>query len=394
MEFIKSGTVYDFMKFRTAAVSISGLLVLLSVVSMFWPGPNLGIDFSGGTEVQLHFRGHVDTGTVRSSLEQLGYQSPDVVAVQGQADEFIIRVREVTTLPADVDDRIRQSLVGALGEGTEVVALNVSPGGDKVSVRLGAAADRARVREAIAAAGVEVRGEVTSFGPESDFRYEANLVGVADHMVSQLTQELGERGPDAPLRIEWVGPRAGAQLRNAAIRALLYSLAFIMVYVVFRFDLRFAPGGIVALIHDALITAGVLVLFRKEFNLTTVASLLTIIGYSINDTIVIYDRIRENMARHRGKSMAELINISTSEMLGRTLITSGVTLLAIIPFFIWGTQAIQDIAFALTVGFVAGVYSTIYIAAPMTEWVDTYLKKRAASRPVPARRRQQAAASV
>jgi preprotein translocase subunit SecF len=102
-----------------------------------------------------------------------------------------------------------------------------------------------------------------------------------------------------------------------------------------------------------------------------VASLLTIIGYSINDTIVIYDRIRENMGRHRDKPLAELINISTSEMLSRTIITSGVTLLAIVPFFFWGTQVIQDIAFALFVGFLAGVYSTIYIASPVTEWMDS-----------------------
>jgi len=148
-------------------------------------------------------------------------------------------------------------------------------------------------------------------------------------------------------------------------------MGFIMLYVAFRFDLRFAPGGIIALIHDAMVTVGVFVLVGKEFNLTTVASLLTIIGYSINDTIVIYDRIRENMARHRDKSLSDIINISTSEMLSRTIITSGVTLLAILPFFFFGTQVISDIAFALFVGFLAGVYSTIYIAAPVTEFMDS-----------------------
>jgi preprotein translocase subunit SecF len=388
MEFIKPGTVFDFMKYRRMAVGISTVLVLASIVSVFWPGPNWGIDFSGGTEVQLRFRGEVGTAELRRTLEEAGYASPDVVAVQGRDDEFIIRVREVSTLPAGVEERITAEL-GTRMPDNEIVALRISPGGDKVSVRLGASADPVQLHEALTAAGVEVRGEVRRFGPEGDYRYEANLVGVADRMVSQLETALGENGPETPLRIEWVGPRAGEQLRNAALRALIYAIAFIMVYVAFRFDLRFAPGGILALIHDAIITVGVFVLIRKEFNLTTVASLLTIIGYSINDTIVIYDRIRENMARHRGKTMYELINISTSEMLSRTIITSGVTLLAIIPFFIWGTQVIQDIALALFIGFVAGVYSTIFIASPVTEWMDTHVFKRAQERAKAAREQRE-----
>jgi preprotein translocase subunit SecF len=394
MEFIKPGTVFDFMKYRRTAVGVSSVLVLLSVISVFWPGPNWGIDFSGGTEVQLRFRGDVSTADLRGQLEELGYASPDVIAVSGHANEYIVRVREVSTLPEGIEETIQIQLAEGLGEGTEVVALRVSPGGDKVSMRFAAEADTARVREALVAAGVDVRGEVYRFGPESDFRYEANLVGVADRMVSQLQDSLGERGPEEPLRIEWVGPRAGQQLRYSAIRALLYAIAFIMVYVAFRFDLRFAPGGIVALLHDALITVGIFVLIRKEFNLTTVASLLTIIGYSINDTIVIFDRIRENMARHRGKTMAELINISTSEMLSRTIITSGVTLLAIIPFFIWGTQVIQDIALALLIGFLAGVYSTIYIASPVTEWVDTHFRKAQANRAAQAKPAEPAGAEA
>lgn len=380
MEIIKPGRVFDFMRYRKAAVVTSSILVVLSVLSVFWPGPNYGIDFTGGTEVQLRFRGDVSTAELRETIEELGYASPDVIAVQGGADnEYIVRVREVSTLAPDIE----QSLVAALESelaGNEVIALRVSPGGDKVSVRLDGSADPSEIAAALEAGGVSLRGNVVRFGPESDFRYEATLVGVADRLVDQLGDRLGERGPEDPLRIEWVGPRAGAQLRASALKAILYAIAFIMVYVAFRFDLRFAPGGIIALVHDALLTVGVLVLVQREFNLTTVASLLTIIGYSINDTIVIYDRIRENTARYRGKSMSELINISTSEMLSRTIITSGITLLAIVPFFIWGTQVIQDIAFALFVGFIAGVYSTIFIAAPITEWFDRVIFAKARER--------------
>ena len=175
-----------------------------------------------------------------------------------------------------------------------------------------------------------------------------------------------------------MGPKAGQQLRDAAIKALLYAIAFIMVYVAFRFDLRFAPGGIVALTHDVLITLGIYVLVQKEVNLTTVAALLTILGYSINDTIVVYDRIRENMSRLRDKPLSELINISTSQMLSRTIITSGTTLLSVVAFFIWGTPVIKDISFALFCGILIGTYSSIYIAAPITEWMDTRFFNKAA----------------
>ncbi|GAB4110302.1 MAG: hypothetical protein OHK0013_46120 [Sandaracinaceae bacterium] len=392
MEFIKPGRVFDFMRYRRPAVVVSTILVLASVVSVFFPGPNLGIDFAGGTELQLAFPGDVSTAELRGLLEEMEYRSPDVVQVTGRENTYLVRVREVTTLPANIDDTIQTSLDEALDPA--VVSVRVSPGGDKVSVRLDGPAEPSAIATALEAAGVEVRGEVRRFGPESDFRYEADLVGVADQIVAQLRERLGERGPTAPERVEWVGPRAGEQLRNGAIRALLYAMGFIMLFVAFRFDLRFAPGGILALFHDAMITVGVFVLLRREFNLTTVASLLTIIGYSINDTIVIYDRIRENMARYRDKSLRELINISTSEMLSRTLITSGVTLLAIVPFFIWGTQVISDIAFALFIGFLAGVYSTIYIAAPVTEWMDTrfFAPAREARKAELARQRKLAAA--
>jgi preprotein translocase subunit SecF len=199
------------------------------------------------------------------------------------------------------------------------------------------------------------------------------LVGVADEVVATLKQALGEKAPDQPLRVEWVGPKAGQQLRTAAVKSLLWAIMFIMAYVALRFDLRFAPGGIIALLHDTLITVLVFVIIRREVNLSTVAALLTILGYSINDTIVIFDRIRENMTRMRDLSMYDLINVSTTQTLSRSLLTSFVTLLSITPFMIWGTPVIKDFAFALLIGMVVGSYSTIYIAAPLTEWMDKKL---------------------
>jgi preprotein translocase subunit SecF len=145
---------------------------------------------------------------------------------------------------------------------------------------------------------------------------------------------------------------------------------FIMIYVAFRFDLRFAPGGILALLHDAIVTLGVFVLTRKEITISTVAAILTVVGYSMNDTVIVYDRVRENLAKRRGLRMLDVINVSISEMFSRTIITSSTVILSVLPFTILGTGVIRDFAWAIIIGVLAGTYSSIYVAAPLTEWID------------------------
>ena len=375
MEFIKPGTYIDFMKYRVPVVGVLATLATLSLISLFYPGPNYGIDFAGGTEVQLQFNGDTTPAEVRSALEEAGYSRPEVISVEGEPNQYIIRVREVSSLPDDQVEKIRAAVESALGEGV-LQEMKVSPGGDKITVRVTGEIVEQQLQEALAAGGANVRS-VRRLAGSRDPRYEAYLVGVADEVTEELGQSFGERAPDSVLRVEWVGPKAGEQLRDAAIQSLLYAIAFIMLYVAFRFDLRFAPGGVIAMLHDALITLGVYVLVQKEVNLTTVAALLTIMGYSINDTIVVYDRIRENMVRVRDRSLKELINISTSQMLSRTIVTSLTTLLSVSAFFFLGTGVIRDIAFALGVGILIGTVSSIFIAAPITELMDRRLFNRA-----------------
>ena len=186
-----------------------------------------------------------------------------------------------------------------------------------------------------------------------------------------LTDDLGsDVTPEMPLRTEWIGPKAGSQLRNAAIKSILIALVFIMAYVAFRFDLRFAPGGVLALAHDSLVTVGVLIALGRELNLTTVAAILTIIGYSVNDTVVVYDRVRENLGKLRGTSFSKLINVSLSEMLSRTVLTSCTTIMVLVCFFIWGTGTLKDFALTLIVGLVLGTYSSVYVALPLTDFLD------------------------
>jgi len=375
MEFFKSHRVIDFMRYQRVCGITSGVLVLASMIGLFYPGPNYGIDFRGGTELEIALKSKVSTEDLRKTVEDLGYHRPEVISVGGDANRYILRIQEVSSLPAKQTDKIEAGFKRALGP-VAVDGFKVSPGGDKISLRLAESVDPEALRAALETAGARIRS-VAVFGAAQDHRYEAMLVGVGDELVRGLKSKLGDRIPETPLRVEWVGPKAGQQLRTAALQALLYAMAFIMVYVAFRFDLRFAPGGVIAIFHDAAIVVGMYVLLQKEFTLGTVAAILTVVGYSINDTIVIFDRIRENMARMRDVGLYQLINVSTSQTISRTIITSSVTQLSILGFFIWGTPVIQDVVFALTVGFVSGTYSTIYIAAPFTEWMDRRVFKRA-----------------
>jgi preprotein translocase subunit SecF len=368
MEFIKPGSYFDFMKYRGPVITVLALMATLSLVSLFYPGPNYGIDFAGGTEIQLAFEDETTPAEVRSALVEAGYSRPDVISVEGERSQYIIRVQEVSSLPEDQIDEIRASVEDFLGEGV-LQEMKVSPGGDKITLRVSGEVHEQQLQEALTAGGAHVRS-ISSLAGSRNPRYEAQLVGVADELTEALQSHFGERAPSQALRVEWVGPKAGEQLRDAAIQSLLYAIAFIMLYVAFRFDLRFAPGGVIAMLHDALITLGIYVLVQKEVNLTTVAALLTIMGYSINDTIVVFDRIRENMVRVRDKSLRELINVSTSQMLSRTIVTSLTTLLSVSAFFFLGTGVIRDIAFALGVGIMIGTLSSIFIAAPITELMD------------------------
>jgi preprotein translocase subunit SecF len=392
MEFFKPGRLFDFMGFRRVAVTVSSVLVVASLVSIFFPGPNYGTDFTGGTEVQVAF-GRPSGGAamqpdeLRTALSRLGYEASEVVSVVGRANEFIIRVPDFSTIDRAQRQRIEQAVRRALPEGVSLQQLRIPEGGDTARIDLSADVEPQVLQTALEGADVTVR-RVVRAGRSQDSIFEAQLAGVADELLDGLRAQLGDRGPGDPERIERVGPRAGSKLREQAVKSLLYALAFIMVYVAFRFDLRFAPGGVLALLHDALITVGVFVLLQKEFNLTIVAALLTIVGYSINDTIVVYDRIRENLGRHRDMSMHDLINLSASEMLSRTIMTSGTTLLSVSAFFIWGTDVVKDLSFALFIGILVGTYSSIYIAAPVTEWMDRHVFSRTKARVKEARSAQ------
>jgi preprotein translocase subunit SecF len=396
MEFFKPGRVFDFMGQRWFWIPLSLILVAISTVLCFFPGPNYGTDFRGGTEVEMAFGTPIDAARVRATVEAAGFKTPDVVQVVDARKpyHFLIRVQDVSA----ISESEKASLIVALcyvedprsalgdpvkcpesGRATEV---KFSAGGDKITTRYDSDPNLDVIRDQVrSVAGVSLRASSTNpqvLNPR-DHRVEIQLVGKGDQLVDRLRERLGPEAvpADAALRVEWVGPKAGKQLRDSARNAVAIAIVFIMFYLVFRFDLRFAPGVIVACVHDAMVVIGVFIVLRKEITLSTIAAVLTVVGYSMNDTVVVYDRIRENLGRYRGKSFAQIINLSVSETLSRTILTSGATMLSFLAYFVYGTGVIKDFMLALLVGIVAGTYSSIYVAAPLTEWIDRKMATRA-----------------
>ena len=205
---------------------------------------------------------------------------------------------------------------------------------------------------------------------------KGDLNAISAQVGSVLSEKYGE-GNYEILKNDIVGPKAGAQLRNSAFKALFWAILAIMIYLALRFDYKFAPGAIAALIHDVMIIIGVFILTQKEFSLQIVAALLAIIGYSVNDTVVIYDRVREIEAQHPHLSTIETINRALNETMSRTIITSATVLGVALVMLFLGGPVIHDFFFAMTIGILLGVYSTIFIAIPMTAIYEKMISKKA-----------------
>ncbi len=206
------------------------------------------------------------------------------------------------------------------------------------------------------------------------------IIRTQEDITTKLTAEFKQKMADNPfqiLRVETVGPTVGKDLRKNALTSLALGLVGIMLYVMIRFDLKYGLAGIIALIHDVVVAGGAMALTGRQFDLTIVAALLTIAGYSINDTVVIYDRIRENLRIVKKGTFSDIVNLSVNQMLGRTILTTGVTMLAVIALFIFGGEVLNNFSFCIFVGFLTGVYSTVYIASPMViSWHSKLMSKR------------------
>ena len=287
MEFIKPGTTFDFIGRRWIAISASAVLIVIGLLTAGIRGLNYGIDFAGGTLVELRMPRDVDIEDVRRELRGIG-MGDSTIQHYGSKDEILIRMM-----------RSPKRIEGLQGE--IIKALEVVYGQGKIELR----------------------------------------------------------------RTEVVGPQVGAALRKQAALAMAYALIGILIYITIRFEFRFAVAAILALVHDVLITLGAFAVTNKELSLPVIAAFLTIVGYSLNDTIVVFDRIRENLKLFRRESYEAVFNRSINETLSRTILTSFTTMLVVLALFFLGGEVIHDFAFALLVGIVVGTYSSIFVASPI-----------------------------
>jgi preprotein translocase subunit SecF len=323
-EIVPAGTKIDFIGKRYICAAISTVVLLAGLIAIPIQGVRLGIDFAGGSEMQVLFESAegADEAAIRAVTSVCGVPDASVVRY-GETDEaeFLIRFR------SDVADAEGDRVAGADCPLTEE--------------------NRERLAKAAASGGGD--GGVGEKGE------------IVDRLAFALTNTVG---PLTVQRVEYVGPRVGAELRRDGVYAMAIASLMILAYIAFRFSTRFAPGAIVALLHDVGVTAGLFVIFGMEFDLRVLAALLAILGYSLNDTIIIYDRIRENMELHTKHDLVEVLNLSVNQTLARTILTSGTTLAAVFALLLVGGEVIRPFAIAMAIGIVVGTYSSMFVAAP------------------------------
>jgi preprotein translocase subunit SecF len=379
-DIVPHGTKFDFVGKRHIAVVLS-IVVNLAVILWCIPaihGLNFGVDFAGGTEMEVRFGKAVDAGAIRKAVEELGFKDASVQTYGAEAEHtYLVRVGRIALMsPEDVkkvEDAVRAKF--------PVDSINFSAeSGDKIDFQFKTPPTKEALQAAVEGAGVKVREVREEAGLTAGTRSFAVITqGIQDKITRDLSARFADASPEVR-RVEYVGPAVGRELRNQGFKAILYAMALIVVYVGLRFDFRFSPGVIIALVHDAVVTLGYFAFSGREFNLTSIAVILTVVGYSVNDTVVVYDRIRENQTKYKGRTLAEIVNASINEVFGRTLLTSFATALSLLGLLFYGVGTIFDFAFAMGVGIVSGTYSTWFIAAPMTIWLEERAaKKRAAS---------------
>jgi len=297
MELIKPGININFVGKMKTFLYFSLVLTLVSILYIVLRGgPNFGIDFAGGTSVQIKFNQATTLDKIRNSLKPINLEN-SIIQQVGVKDEheFLLRTELSTSDLKGVHDKIEEVLTAVYGKNS-----------------------------------FEMR------------------------------------------KVEVVGPKAGKDLRQKGLLAVGFALLGMLIYITWRYEFRYALGGIVALIHDVIVTVGVFTLLNKEFTLTVIAALLTVIGYSINDTIVVFDRIRENIRKNPKQNLGEVINSSINQTLSRTILTSFAVFLVVVALYLFGGSVINDFAFVLIVGVVFGTYSSVFIASPLVLVWESY----------------------
>jgi preprotein translocase subunit SecF len=394
MELFKN-TNFDFLGKKWPFIGLSLLLTVLGLISLMMKGgPKLGIDFRGGALITVSFAERPPVDKVRAVLST---KLPvEVQEVSGKPEDIIgVDVKDPLALQA-TSKTIFDTLVASFGTQAGAQA------GAKYNINYGGSAALAdRLRDPLQRSGVAMSDQqlqdltrnVTKFRDDTQSGVIRNLDDLSKvaAVTPQILNVVKQETYPVPLAIvgtELVGAKIGADLQRQAILAVLYALAGMLVYIALRFEWIYGVAAVIAVFHDTIITIGLFSLFNKEISLTVVAALLTLVGYSMNDTIVVFDRIRENLKIHRREGLEALINRSVNQTLSRTILTSGLTFLTAVSLYLFGGQVLNGFSFALVVGIIVGTYSSIFIASPILifwqDFVESRKKPGLSTGPVPA----------
>ncbi|MCU0245040.1 MAG: protein translocase subunit SecF [Bryobacter sp.] len=379
MEIFKD-TNFDFLGKKWIFIVPSILLMLVSFVSLgIKGGPLWGIDFKGGALLDVRFAQLPSIDKIRSALAARIPGEISVQEVRGSSSVLIgVELKDAQKL-----DQSRALIIDTLSQtfGNTGAKLDLNNAG------AAALADRLRGPLATAGAGLSDEQLVNLMKSVLEFRDKerSGLVqnfddlkavpGMTDKVLAAMKQELGT-APFVIRNVEVVSPKVTGELRTQAIMATLYALAAMLVYIAFRFEFVYGFAAVLAVFHDTLITIGLFSIFNKEISLTVVAALLTLVGYSMNDTIVVFDRIRENLKLLRREKFEPLVNKSINQTLARTIMVSGLTLLTALSLWVFGGQVLNGFAFALVVGIIVGTYSSIFVASPIVVFWQNFAESR------------------
>ena len=390
MEFFHKTNI-DFLGFRYKAFIISGLIIVAGLVSAIAKGGyKLSVEFEGGTLVQVKFDEAVPIADVRNSMGRAGYATAEIQQYGESGDEYIIKiggVEETNYASEHLLEGLNKAAPGLKWTvlSTEQLPPDLSKGFEGATL-LSVEADSIPDIEILAARMKENGHGVLEATKATSKRaaFRIPLLGaetkVADALKAELTKDFPQRTIEIR-RTETIGPKVGKELQSKAWAAIIVSLFGILVYVSWRFELKFAVGAVLSLAHDILVTVGIFSIFNREISLFVVAAFLTIVGYSINDTIVVYDRIRENFGLRRRESYEGMLNVSINETLSRTIITV-ITVFIVTMFLLFmGGEFVRDFAFAMTIGLITGTYSSVFVAsAIVVEWQNRITNRRKTAR--------------
>ena len=386
MELFKS-TNFDFLGKKWWFICASLILTAAGLISLaMHGGPRYGIDFRGGAMLYVRFNQEPPVQKIRAALESKIQGEISVQQITGKQEVLVgTEIRDEKELNANrqiIEDTLRSTFGAADG---------------KLDLHNSSAEQLAeRLREPLLQSSVAISEQELQTVVKAIETYRAGkggllrsldelsgVAGVTPQVLAALKQQSG-LGPFTILSADVVGPKIGKDLQRQAILATLYALAGMLVYIAFRFEWIYGVAAVVAVFHDTIITIGLFSLFGKELSLTVVAALLTLVGYSMNDTIVVFDRIRENLRISRRESFESLVNLSVNQTLSRTILTSGLTLLTALSLFFFGGQVLSGFSFALVAGILVGTYSSIFVASPILIFWQNFMETRRAGGATPA----------